>query len=107
MENLIKKICDTGMSKLMEHSRETLLEKNQTYLNDKKDLVEMEKRYMALDLSKSQRLLINDYIAIMQSSDSIYADVSYFAGVKDTITLLSYFGLINNDIERNLNFILK
>ena len=58
------------------------------------DLSELEDRYEALDLDKHDRMIIDDYIACMNSSMCRANDISYFAGVRDTLSFLIQAGLL-------------
>ena len=42
---------------------------------------ELTKRFMDLDLPEYDRMIIDDYIACLQTVDCRYADISYMAGV--------------------------
>ena len=54
---------------------------------------------MELDLPEHDRMIINDYIACLQTVDCRYADISYMAGIEDAITILKKMDLIKNTIE--------
>ena len=54
----------------------------------------LEERYEALELDKHDRMIINDYIACMNSSMCRANDISYFAGVRDTLSFLIQAGLL-------------
>ena len=47
-------------------------------------------------------MIINDYIACLQTVDCRYADISYMAGIEDAITFLKKMDLIKNTIEQAL-----
>lgn len=66
---------------------------------DEKDLDELTVRFMELDLPEHDRMIINDYIACLQTVDCRYADISYMAGIEDAITFLKKMDLIKNTIE--------
>ena len=70
------------------------------YEQDQQDLDELTVRFMELDLPEHDRMIINDYIACLQTVDCRYADISYMAGIeKDAITFLKKMDLIKNTIE--------
>lgn len=54
---------------------------------------------MELDLPEHDRMIINDYIACLQTVDCRYVDISYMAGIEDAITFLKKMDLIKNTIE--------
>ena len=72
---------------------------DETYQQDEKDLDELTVRFMELDLPEHDRMIINDYIACLQTVDCRYADISYMAGIEDAITFLKKMDLIKNTIE--------
>ena len=61
---------------------------------DNEDLKYLESRYEDLKLSHSVKRIIDDYIACLQTRDERYADLSYAAGVRDTINLLQGMGML-------------
>ena len=94
MNKLIEELIKKGMGNFMDRSRDALAWADETYLNDRRDEKELEKRYESLDLTQGQKKVINDYIACTLSSNQRYADISYMCGVKDTVSLLVSPGLI-------------
>ena len=50
-------------------------------------------RFMELDLPEHDRMIINYYIACLQTVDCRYADISYMAGIEDAITFLKKMDL--------------
>ena len=99
MENLIKKVLEFGMGGVIDKSRDPLLVNDDVYKQDCADLADLEERYEALELDKHDRMIINDYIACLQTVDCRYADISYMAGIEDAITFLKKMDLIKNTIE--------
>lgn len=68
---------------------------NDIYIRqDNEDLKYLESRYEDLKLSHSVKRIIDDYIACLQTRDERYADLSYAAGVRDTIKLLQGMGML-------------
>ena len=55
---------------------------DEIFQQDEKDLDELTKRFMDLDLPKHDRMIINDYIACLQTVDCRYADISYMLVLK-------------------------
>lgn len=94
MENLINKVLEFGMGGVIDKSRDPLLVNDEVYKQDCADLADLEERYEALDLDKHDRMIINDYIACMNSSMCRANDISYFAGVRDTLSFLIQAGLL-------------
>jgi hypothetical protein len=94
MEQILKKMMDMGMGQFMDKSRQELCMSDTIYQGDNEDERELEQRYSELDLTRRQRLLVNDYVACMETARSRYADISYVAGVKDTIKMLIHIGAL-------------
>lgn len=94
MNKLIEDLIKKGMGNFMDWSRDALAWADETYLNDRRDEKELERRYENLDLTKEQKKVMNDYVACTLSSNQRYADISYMCGIKDTISMLVSLGLI-------------
>ncbi len=94
MNKLIEELINKGMGQLMDESRDELAQADKIYQNDRKDEGKLEQRYENLDLSREQRMLINDYIACISTVNHRYADISYMAGIKDTVSMFVSLGLI-------------
>jgi hypothetical protein len=92
MKQLIEKIIKTGMEQFMDKTRAELKSQDNVYLKDMRDTAYLEQRYMELDLSKKQRMIIGDYIACMQTANNRYVDISYIAGIMDAVRCLSSWG---------------
>lgn len=94
MNKLIEDLIKKGMGNFMDRSRDALAWADETYLNDRRDEKELERRYENLDLTKEQKKVINDYAACILSSNQRYADISYMCGIKDTVSMLVSLKLI-------------
>ena len=94
MNKLIQDLIEKGMGNFMDRSRDALAWADEIYLNDIKDENELEQRYKSLDLTKEQKIIINDYVACTSTVDRRYADISYMCGIKDTVIILVSLGLI-------------
>ena len=94
MENLLEILNRYDVEKLINTNSTKLLHKDTVYLNDIKDLCELELQYENLDLSFCQRALINDYIACMQTAQSRANDCSYITGIIDAIQILHSLNML-------------
>ena len=94
MEDLISKLIDRGLGNIIDKSRDLLILQDEVYLKDSQDLNELEERYTNLELSKEQRMIVNDYIACGESVHARINDLSYMAGMRDAVLLLNQMGLI-------------
>lgn len=68
---------------------------------DNEDLKYLEDRYEQLQLSHTVKRVIDDYIACMQTRDERYSDLSYAAGIRDTINLLQRMGMLKKSAAIN------
>lgn len=94
MDNLINKLMQENLINIMDKSRDALLLEDEIYIHDSSDKEALEKRYDSLRLDKKDRIVINDYIACKDTMSSRIADLSYVAGVSDSIKLLNSLGLL-------------
>lgn len=94
MNALIEELMKRGLGSLVDKSRDTLAQADEVYLSDRKAEKELEQRYENLDLTREQRLLINDYMACASTANHRYAAISYIAGIKDTVRILVSLGLV-------------
>lgn len=94
MEQIMKKMMDMGMRQFMDESRKELSMSDKIYLKDRKDERELDERFMELELEKKQRMLVNDYIACMQTAHNRYEDICYVAGVLDAVKMLNRLGVL-------------
>lgn len=94
MDNLINKLIKESLGNVMDKSRDALLKEDDIYFHDSNDKEALEERYDALRLDEKDRIVINDYIACKDTISSRIADLSYIAGVSDTVKLLNGLGLL-------------
>lgn len=94
MDNLINKLIKESLGSIMDKSRDALLLEDETYIHDDNDKEALEKRYDDLMLDEKDRMVINDYIDCKDTINSRIADLSYIAGVSDTIKLLNGLKLL-------------
>lgn len=94
MKQIMKKMMEMGMGQFMDESRKELGMSDETYLKDRKDERELDERFMELELEKKQRMLVNDYIACMQTAHNRYEDICYVAGVLDAVKMLNRLGVL-------------
>lgn len=92
------RILEIGLSTFMDKSREEMVKRDITYREKEKKLAEIEKAYISLELSIQVREIIDDYIAQIEDLESKYADISYMAGMRDTLVLLGNMGLLKINI---------
>ena len=95
MEMTTKMMMLQNIEKMVEQRR---VNENDSYIRqDNEDLKYLENRYDQLQLSHTVKRVIDDYIACLQTRDERYADLSYVAGIRDTINLLQGMGMLVSD----------
>lgn len=94
MDKIIEDLIEKGMGRLMDSSRDALAKADKIYMDDRSDEIELEKRYESLELSKEQRMVVNDYMSCSLTVNHRYADISYMAGIKDAVGMLASLGLL-------------
>ena len=102
MKTLEEKISEIGLDKMADSTRNKLAETDSILKQDNEDVNSLEDRYIELNLCNDDKMVIDDYIACLQSSWARFSDLSYMAGIKDTIALFSYLGLLNDEAAKNV-----
>ena len=100
MDKLVDWLLKEEIEGMTEKSRDRLCLSDEIYNHDRADEEELEKRYNALVLYKNERMLINDYMACRRTVDNRCAELSYLAGVRDTVKALYSRGLLKEAENR-------
>ena len=87
-------IFERIISTMSDKTREDMLKNDNEYCRLEKNRVQLENLYHHMDQYAEAINLVKDYISIVQETDMRFADVSYMAGIKDTISLLVSLGMI-------------
>lgn len=93
MDKFINKLLETHLGNIIDQRRDELILADETCKQNERNLSKLEKRYLSLNLATADRILINDYITSIQKADHRNADLSYIAGVRDTVKLLQSLNL--------------
>lgn len=99
MDNILDKLSEMGLGQDVSKSRDEMIKRDNTYNANYKDLEELEEQYKKLDLSAEARVVIDDYISCKENLSMRVEDISYIAGIKDTILFFGYMGLLKDKIE--------
>lgn len=99
MDKFIEKLLKKGLRNIIDKDTDKLLFSDKLYKKDSKDEDELEKRYSALDLSKQERMVINDYIACIRTTNTRAVELAFLAGARDTIKFLNGIGLLKRTRE--------
>ena len=98
MEELVEKIIDSGIGGVIDKRTDALLLNDIEYQRDCKDLDELEEKYMKLRLDKATKMIIDDYIACLDSATCRANDIYYMAGMRDAILFFNKAGLIKESL---------
>lgn len=96
MVDIIQELIDDGMCNVIDSRLSVFLDGDMEYDRLEKEVDELEQKYSKLDINTDDRELIDEYIQANELLKDYMYERTYFAGVKDTIALLSKMGLINN-----------
>ena len=94
MDRLINELLETYSGQIIDKSRDELILADEICQRDQADLGKLEEQYAALELSETEKLLINKYISCIETIAHRNADLSYIAGVSDTVRLLRSLDLL-------------
>ena len=104
MDELLEILYRYGAGDLIDSSRAKLLYEDEIYHKDLKDLDELENKYENLPLPQEHRMLINDYLACMNTIQARSIDCSYMAGLKDAILIFHTLDLIKPFTPKEKSF---
>lgn len=94
MNKFIDDLMKKGMGNYMDRSRDELMWDDEIHKKARMEEDEWEKKVKDLGLSKEQEKVIDKYISSIFTVTQRYADISYMAGIKDTVGLLVSLGLV-------------
>ena len=97
MERTTRMIMLQNIEKMVKE-QDRVDEEDSYIKQDNEDLKYLEGRYEQLQLPHTVKRVIDDYIACMQTRDERYSDLSYAAGVRDTINLLKGLGMLKDTV---------
>ena len=73
MDLLTREILNQSIAEAIDATRNKICAEDEIFQQDEKDLDELTKRVMDLDLPEHDRMIINDYIACLQTVDLNYS----------------------------------
>lgn len=94
MNKFIDDLMKKGLGNYMDRSRDALMWDDKIHKKAREEEDEWEKKVNALGLGKKKEKVIEKYISSIFTVTQRYADISYMAGIKDTVGLLVSLGLI-------------
>lgn len=98
MDELMKKIMDESIGGMIDKRTNALLLDDTEYQKDCRDLDELESKYMKLGLPKPLKMIVDDYIACLDSVNCRANELYYMAGIRDTILFFNRAGLIKENL---------
>lgn len=94
MNKFINDLIGKGMGNFMDHSRDGLMWEDEIHKKAREEEDEWEKKVKELGLGREQEKVIDKYISSIFTVTQRYADISYMAGIKDTVGMLVSLNLI-------------
>lgn len=100
VDKFIEDLMEKGLGQLMDKSRDEIMAMDEIYGEDCRREEEAERKFLILNLTKEEKTVIEDYLECMRNRNHRCADLSYIAGIRDTVKFLSALGLLKGcDLE--------
>lgn len=93
MENIFDHLLESGLELIVEKSTSQLLQLDETYQNDLKDLKRLEMLVDNLKLDTQANYILQDYLACYNTVQERIQELSYLAAVRDTVQFFHKTGL--------------
>lgn len=94
MDKFNEKILKRGLGNIIDRNMDKLVRTDKTFIRRDKEEGKQEGKYLALDLSREERNVINDYIECVRTTNARRIELAYIAGMRDTIKFLNGLGLL-------------
>lgn len=94
MNKLINDLLKKGLGNFIDRSRDALIWDDEVYQKCSREEGESEEKSLNMGLTKSQKKIMKQYVSDIRATEHRYADLSYLAGVKDTVGMLVSLDLI-------------
>ncbi|EOS21356.1 hypothetical protein C806_04339 [Lachnospiraceae bacterium 3-1] len=88
MDKLIDDLLKKGLGNFIDRSRDALIWDDEIYQKCSREEDVAEEKCLNMNLTKGQKKIIMNYVSDVRATDHRYADLSYLAGVKDTVGML-------------------
>mgnify|MGYP001086042943 CR=1 FL=1 len=88
MNKFINDLLQKGLGNFIDKSRDALIWDDEEYQKCSRKEDESEEKYLELGLTREQVKIINSYVSDVRTTNHRYSDLSYLAGVKDTVGML-------------------
>lgn len=100
MDKFINKLLENYLGNAIDRSRDKLVLADDICNANEAELGILEDKYMSLRLAKTDKTIIDEYITCMEKTYHRIADLSYIAGVQDTVKALHHFDLLKDMEEQ-------
>ena len=100
MDRLIDDLLKKGLGNFIDRSRDALIWDDEIYQKCSREEDKAEEEFLGLGLTVGQVKIINNYVSDVRATNHRYSDLSYLAGVKDTVGMLVSLDMIKGmDLE--------
>lgn len=87
---------------VIDATREELAKNDDEYLSMEEERARLEILYLQMDQNNVDINLVNKYIDVSQKTNMRFADISYMAGVRDTISLMYRLGFLKEGVANEV-----
>ena len=94
MNKLINDLLKRGLGNFIDRSRDALIWDDEIYQKCSREEDKAEEEFLGLGLTVGQVKIINNYVSDVRATNHRDSDLSYLAGVKDTVGMLVSMDMI-------------
>ena len=94
LNKFINDLRKKGLGNFIDRSRDSLIWDDEEYQKCSREEDEAEEKCLNMGLTIWQKKAIKHYVSDIRATEHRYADLSYLAGVKDTLGVLVSLGMI-------------
>ena len=94
MDRLIDDLLKKGLGNFIDRSRDALIWDDEIYQKCSREEDKSEEKCLDMGLTERQEKTMKQYVSDIRATDHRYADLSYLAGVKDTVGMLVSLDMI-------------
>lgn len=94
MENYVDELLKLYLGSLADESVDQMALEDEELLSAEAEVTRIDEQFMAMDLAADDRMVVDDYLEALQAADNRRAELSYIAGVRNTIKLLHSLNLL-------------
>lgn len=101
LDKLINDLLKKGLGNFIDRSRDALIWDDEIYQDCIREEDKSEEKCLDMGLTKRQKKIMKQYVSDIRATEHRYADLSYLAGVKDTVGMLVSLGMVKGmEMER-------